>query len=348
MLPRLCVLVSYFYLRGDDTLSAICRALAPYVDFMWDSGAFTDHFQHRKALATRTPYERITVEAYCGWLDEWASRAWGYVQLDVLTNEQASRHNLEHMVRRGYRPMPVVTVREDPGRAGEWITISGKICVAGIGKDPLPFPQQRFWRTWNAIRGQGLIHALGFTRYPAMLQLPLHCGDSSSWLSGGRFGTVVVFDPQRGIRSVGREKMRADASIREDVATVLRRAGTPPEWFVDASRWRGKTGILRLLNAYAFLRMHAAVATTGRRLFLAAGSASDLLLLVGVLAGVQGDGQLNLPRAHAMASYLQELPNHEKPAAALAVIQSQTTWATVTPDTPPAFPVGSPASPSVP
>ena len=339
MLPRLCVLVSFAYLRKDPVLSAVCRALAPSVDLMWDSGAFTDHFQYRKALLTGASYERITVDEYCDWLAEWAALAWGYVQLDVLTDDVRSQQNLEVMVKRGWRPMPVITLTEDPGRAREWVEISGKLCVAAIGKAPLPFAQQRIYRTWNACEGRGLIHALGFTRYPTLLRLPVHCADSSSWLSGGRYGNMDFFDAVDGFSGVSRPDLIADRDERERVIGLLRAMDMPAEYLAQRECWRGSAGVLRILSAHATLQMHAVMARAGRRLFLAGASTHDLTLMLSTVSAYDSQGALSIRRARETALRLGALGKSDKGALydELAQIAAKhTAAATRVQDKPPA------------
>lgn len=192
------MLYSYAYIgRGCGELLEYLFAArkAGKVDLMLDSGAFT-------AFNAKTPYPHVNLDDYCRWLDKYAGNFTKYVMLDVILNEKKSRANYEEMVRRGFKPMYVLTANDkDFAYLKEAVKVTPDVCVAGgIGRFD-GWIAQRYQKTYSVTDGKARIHGLAFVKFPQMLQLPLTSVDSSTWQRASqRFGIFASFRGDKGFR----------------------------------------------------------------------------------------------------------------------------------------------------
>lgn len=340
--PRLTVLVSYFYLKDHPAYLAFMLELAPYVDVLVDSGAFSDMMAGRNKAARGQAHTPITVADYAAWLREYGAAWWQYVALDVIYNPAATRANLAQLVAAGLRPMPVLTYPELPEAMRDAVQVNPHLCVAGGLEASADYMHQRIQRTFAATDGAARIHGLGYVQWPDLFTLPLYSVDASSWLGGARFGSVAVFDPARGLkqstwrRSVADPQTRSAATLR-----ALADMGVTRTMAADVQTWRRNSGLPGLATTRAHLDLHAFAAARQRSYFLVCSLPFMLPMLCGVLDGVDARGRFHYPTARARATALMALAKRERgsdgvsaartcAAACIDVLKRRTTWAAPT------------------
>ena len=281
------LLVSYAYLRKSswidiDQFSEACW-------FMLDSGAFTNHANDLK-LAKRghdNPAS-ITLDEYCDFLKERGDVLYGAVMLDRIGDEETSMRNLHIMVDRGLKPIPVVTVDQEPERVNEYAAINPIICApSGFGRAYTEqFRKQRFSALYAAAESPVYLHGLGYTRYPGLLQTPLHSADSSSFTSGLRFGNVIQFGV-KGLTSVHRtsitnEQAMMSLPLKLDIAAIRRG---------DPYHCNGRNSAVASTGAIAYSKFQRLSWLREKRLFLAASNLQDTILALAAWWCVNVDSQ---------------------------------------------------------
>jgi hypothetical protein len=184
------VLMSYAYFTRRDIgqLLGDVRAAGPTMAF-GDSGAHS----------ARTLGITLTLEDYAAWCHRWNDQLILYSNLDVIGAPEATWRNqraLEDV--HGLRPLPVFHTGE-PWEYLERYIDQGHTYIA-LGKllgnplaDLLPWLDKAF----RVAGGRAVFHGFGMTTWDVLRRFPFHSVDSSTWSTGSRFGTVMLFDPDR-------------------------------------------------------------------------------------------------------------------------------------------------------
>lgn len=266
-------LISFAYLRKK----AFCdlAQLAEISHFFIDSGAFTNHVAGLKAASKGVEAEgQITLDEYCQFLRQFGSNLYGAIALDRIGDERTSHDNLMTMVDRGLRPVPVLTVNDDVERVNEYRLINQRICVpTGYGSTYTEaFRKNRIRSVHGAATGPVFLHGLAYTRYPDMMQVPLHSADSSTFTAGKRFGKMDMFNLQK----VSQIHQKKAIKMQEEFNTYPLNV----DWGRLAKKEKGyATGGSSVLAAVGSID-HANIArivwSTGKRYFMACSIEHDL------------------------------------------------------------------------
>lgn len=330
--PRLAILVSYFYLKQDAAYLRLIAAIAPFVDVLVDSGAFSDMMAGRNRAAQGTAHTIIRVEDYSAWLKEYGALWWNYVALDKIYDPVQTRRNFDVMVAAGLRPMPVLTYPEDPAAMRDLVKVNPYVCIAGGLEADAACMHQRIQRTFAATDGVARIHGLGYVQWPDLFQLPLYSVDASSWLGGSRYGSVAMFDPTAGIVAAPWTEVAAKRATPRAarLARYLSECGITYRMGADKDHWRRNSGIPAMVTAAAHLQFQQFAAHRGRTYFLVTAGPNLLRLLVSALAGMANGEHFNYPAARAHMLRLSTLSvtkqPHELAEAVVAVLRQHTTW----------------------
>ena len=179
---RFPILISYAYaIKDPDSFKMFLDC--PYIEILLDSGAFT----------AKTLGLEIKLSDYCTFLDEYGSRLFRYLALDVVGDPAATDVNLKEMIRAGYKPVPVHVLGDDQKRMDELFELSDYVALAGLlrpgrGHSHVSYVNQKM--LWAAGRP---VHWLGFVREELFGSLmPASC-DSSSWMSALRYGNLAYY-----------------------------------------------------------------------------------------------------------------------------------------------------------
>lgn len=334
MLPRLNLLISYAYLRdrtkqrGITLFEEMVLALSPYVDILIDSGAFTDYGQKKKALAAGKRHDGITVEEYIAACKRYHGRVWQYIMLDVIQNIEASRRNLAAMVGAGLKPMPVFIYPESYDEVPELVKINPHICVAGGVDAKRRFAQQRYQLTYKASGGEARIHGLGFVKHPDIFRLPLASVDSSSWCSGGRFGSISHYVPRTGFTTVNWREVKQDMHPR--LWLHLQRCGIKPSDLSTVANHRQNFGIPAMTYAFAYLQLHQHCYSEGIRFFFAMPTTTWTQQLISIVAHTDTKANsFDYHAARATSIRARELAKRDPEAFtqwAVSVVKEKTAW----------------------
>jgi len=176
------ILVSYAYARKHED-NFIQMSSNPNVDLLIDSGAFT----------AKNAGEQILLDDYCKFLDRHKSRIFRYLALDVVGDPKATDANLNEMIKRGYKPVPVHVLGDDQRRMDQLFEMSDYVACAGLrrpnkGGAPREYVQAKMqWANGRPV------HWLGYVREPMIASFKPYSCDSASWKSAGLYGRMDVY-----------------------------------------------------------------------------------------------------------------------------------------------------------
>jgi len=288
----MCMLFSYAFVRKDEKLQRVIEELSPYVDILIDSGAFTDYSASYKALANNsTNRAPIVLADYMDYCTGVHGKVWQYIMLDVIGNPAASMTNIDIMVDHGLKPMSVLVVGEDEESVLPYLDTNPFICVAGGAYGSASWAANRVASLFKASGGKARIHALGFTRHPTAFQLPVASIDSSSWCSGGRFGTLSMYNKRMGMKTLGRVDL--DGRIPKAFAVMFKRCGITRDVLSNPENHSKTTSIMSSFTILAHLMFQRHVAQENFRYFLAVPNRNWVSTLSAIVSNVVGVDHLD-------------------------------------------------------
>ena len=190
---QLRILLSYWYYKDVDLDKLFAKYFTePYPDVFADSGAFS-------AMSQKA---QVNIDKYAAWIKRYKHLFSIYANLDVIGNPEATLKNqriLEDIY--GLQPLPVVHASKDYKPLEDYLK-DGYAYIALGGLVPYAAqPKVRMRYLIGAFKLAGndaVFHGFGVTSWEVMSQLRWYSVDSSSWGSGFRFGTIPLFDSQRG------------------------------------------------------------------------------------------------------------------------------------------------------
>lgn len=232
---ELGLLVSFHYFQNKDLKAAIDNAPVKPTVFT-DSGGFSAHSQGVD----------VDIDVYCSWLRRNQSHIDYYANLDVIGDWRGTLKNQLIMERRGFRPLPVIHYGSKPSeilryaRNGyDYICLGGLVpysfhltrALTAIRENKQP-PKMGFkiieWldECHEIARSEGVrLHGFGVTNWRAVTRYPWKSVDSSSWVSGAKFGSLILFDPSKGKWVKGGRLQTLKDMMR--MSQLLRKYGLP-------------------------------------------------------------------------------------------------------------------------
>lgn len=158
-----------------------------YTNLFLDSGAFS-------ADKSGNP---IVLEDYIDFIHDHMDTFTIYANLDVIGDWEATWRNQRAMESAGLSPIPVHHL-EDPMKCLDWCLEYDYFALGGIAggatmKDRVKF----FDKCWDVICDkdglpQSKVHGFGMASPQLVKQYPWYSLDSSSWVSYGRYGIVIM------------------------------------------------------------------------------------------------------------------------------------------------------------
>jgi hypothetical protein len=190
---QLRILLSYWYYKDVDLDALFAKYFAPpYPDVFADSGAFS----------AMTQKAEVNIDEYAKWIKRYKHLFTTYANLDVIGNPVETLRNQKTLEdKHGLHPLPVVHAANDYKPLEHYIKHGYKYLALGGLVPYASQPKTRMRYLINAFKLAGndmVFHGFGVTSWEVMSQLKWYSVDSSSWGSGFRFGTVPLFDSQRG------------------------------------------------------------------------------------------------------------------------------------------------------
>ena len=186
--PR--ILTSFFYWRTRDLDDLIAKSFTQVKpDIFVDSGAFT---AFRQSLV-------IDVNEYIEWVKKWKHVVTVYANLDVISSPKRTARNLDIIEAAGLKPLPIFHAGAPYRLFEELIDRYDYVAVGGVAK--IHGKQNKMFkflhRVFKASEGKAVLHAFGVTDIDFLKLFPWYSTDSSSWLSGIRYGRLRIWDPWR-------------------------------------------------------------------------------------------------------------------------------------------------------
>lgn len=265
--PKINLLFSYAYLRKSPEYNQWVIDVSKDSKVIIDCGAFTVHHQTIKSAKDGRKVIPLTVSEYIDACKRYDGSVHGYIALDVIGDPKATRKNLSAMVGAGLTPMPVFVHNEDWGYVKTLTQVNPHICVGGIagdvggGRDE--FAAYRYKRTFEASGETAQIHSLGFLKIPYIFNLPIVSGDSSSFCSGGRFGSIARFSSRTGFTTTSWQDLRIANRAALETMSYLRRFGITASDVKNPKYFKKVHGIPGLITIYAYLEFHKLCVSRG-------------------------------------------------------------------------------------
>jgi hypothetical protein len=229
------VLVSFHYFKNKK-LIPLMESLPVRPTVFTDSGGFSAHSQGAS----------VDIDSYCSWLRRNMKVIDHYANLDVIGDWRGTLKNQLIMERRGFRPLPVLHYGTKPSEIRRYARHGFKyMCLGGL----VPYAFQ-LTQALSSIRNnkpppksglkivkwidechsianeEGVVlHGFGVTNWRAVTRYRWSSVDSSSWISGAKFGTLILFDPGIGQWVKGGRRTKFSDMMR--ISPLLREYGLP-------------------------------------------------------------------------------------------------------------------------
>jgi hypothetical protein len=255
------ILVSHPYITngGLTTLAKHQKIVRLFID----SGAFTNWQQGRET----------SVEEYMDFLEGLPIKPWKYFVLDKVGDAKVTRDNYRRMLDRGLDPIPIFTRGTALSELDELYKTSNLV-GAGVGVGSNNY-RGYLKHVIDHNRGRPL-HWLGVTN-PGMVGTfkPFSC-DSSSWVTGGRYGSIKVYLGCGRLANYTRTNA-IDKPPNPTIWKSIRTYGFNPKDLQQEDNWRGGSSMARILGCQSWVRYALDVRKRfGTELFLACTEAQSL------------------------------------------------------------------------
>lgn len=182
-------LVSYINYRKKGIENKL-----PTDNLFLDSGAFSAWSQGTV----------IDIDDYISYLKLHGEKFDVYANLDVIGDPEGTDRNQDYMMSGGVNPLPVVHYGAPLGYLTKYAEAHDYIALGGLvpyAKEPVllrNWLNKAFKILTPYILSKGLkVHGFGVGSAEILKKYPFYSADSTGWLVGGQFGTVVNWDNQK-------------------------------------------------------------------------------------------------------------------------------------------------------
>ena len=136
---------------------------------------------------------KITLDEYCEFLDKHVLQTPAkYFALDVIENPEATRKNYFEMLRRGYKPIPIITAGSSLEMLNEYYETADLVALGGLA----PLRAAKAWDKFDLIMkhiGERKCHWLAFCIPEFISKYKPYSMDSSSWIYASKAGNFHFF-----------------------------------------------------------------------------------------------------------------------------------------------------------
>ena len=137
----------------------------------------------------------IDINDYAQWIKTWLSLFDCYANLDVIGDSEGTLKNQQILEDMGLKPLPVFHVNEDWKYLEHYLDKYDYVALGGL------VPYQKYikrimpWliKAFRMLPKGKRYHGFGTTGWTVLKSFPWYSVDSSSWCSGYRFGSVLLF-----------------------------------------------------------------------------------------------------------------------------------------------------------
>ena len=202
-------LSSYFYVRQHSNYPAI---IPYYKDFMLDSGAFT-FISAQKSHPDWDGY----LEQYAEYVKAHKIQKFFELDIDLIVGYEKVKEYRARLERATGRPC-IPVWHKSRGRE-EFLRLCEEysaVAVGGIAVKHIRRDEYKYfpWLIREAHKRGCQLHALGFTNLELLKRFHFDSVDSTSWTSGGRYGTTYRFNG-RGMTSVSKQPGKRVGDFRQ-------------------------------------------------------------------------------------------------------------------------------------
>lgn len=331
LFPRLNVLISYAFLRGNAVaFKMMAEAFPDVANLLIDSGAFTNKKEVQQAAKLGKKADIVTLAEYNDACRRWHGRA-EYIQLDVIGDPVGTAENLQRTLDAGLQPIPVFTPGAKWETLGNMVAVcGGRVCFGGIGAYGKAGVSRLAERAHQDTGGKIKTHLLGYGMYPVMMALPIATCDSSSYTAGGKFGTVLSFDPYTGITTTSWNELKAPSDKSRKLLGLLRQYNIPISEMEKTGNYVKVSGIPAMSAVYSYLKLAEHVErVSGVRYYLAAVNMQWTTPIVAVLSSLTPGG-FDYPKAREIKLELDALNRAHEHAkliyTCLDLLRQHTAW----------------------
>jgi hypothetical protein len=183
------VLMSFFIV-GKKNEKAIIKTLTGYRNIFMDSGGFTARVQGKD----------IDVHEYAKFLVKYKDYLFCYANLDQKRTEDTLK-NQEILEGYGLKPIPVFHrdewERRDIKLLNSYMDRSDYIALGGVAGSNVSKDYVTAYLDWcfhHILKHKEKrikVHGFGMTSPTTLLRYPFYSVDSTTWISGGKFGEVL-------------------------------------------------------------------------------------------------------------------------------------------------------------
>lgn len=219
--PKLNLLLSYAY-ESDQIIKALTEKQKE-LRVLIDSGAFTAH----------TLGKNITLDNYCNWLEKLPFAPEGYFNLDVIGSPEESFDNYQEMLRRGFKPIPIITHGDSIEEIKEYEKETDYISLGGIVQ---VVNKEKYINQFTNL-ASSKFHLLGYTKPEGLKYFKPYSCDSSTWTASKRYGDLAIYE--NGQMRIYKQK-NAEGLFKK-ANNLLTRRGFDINDFKKNESWRGKT-----------------------------------------------------------------------------------------------------------
>lgn len=204
---NLNILESYFYLRSKEWMFPLIKE---FKNFLLDSGAFTFMNQVKNHKVNWDEY----IEEYAAFINKLDIDLFFELDIDVLVGikeVERFREKLEKLT--GKKSIPVWHVSRGHDYWLKMIKEYDYVAIGGIvTKEIRPKQYPIFTQLIKEAHIKNCkVHGLGFTNLKGLEKYRFDSVDSTSWLSGNRFGAVYKFNGRTMIKIDKKEGQRVKA-----------------------------------------------------------------------------------------------------------------------------------------
>jgi hypothetical protein len=181
-------LESFVYVKGEE------KNIPKYKSFLLDSGAFT-FMNKNNGVVNWDEY----IERYASFINTYNVNNFFELDIDVIVGikeVERLRSKLEKLTNK--QSIPVWHKSRGMDYWKRIIAEYGYVAIGGIVTREIKQSQYDIFYTLLdlARRNNCNVHGLGFTNLEGLKKYKFYSVDSTSWLSGNRFGSVYWFDGQ--------------------------------------------------------------------------------------------------------------------------------------------------------
>ena len=178
------MLVSYHYFKQH---ADAIKMWNEKIDMFIDSGAYS-------AMTQNKP---IDIDEYCEYLKFIDAKV--YAGLDVIGDPIKTKENIEYMEKvHKLNPIPTFHMKEDIKYLETMVEKYDYIALGGmVYADGIENWLSKVWNYIYKVKPELKVHAFGITTVKHLVKYPWYSVDSTTHVSGRRFGRMILFDDHK-------------------------------------------------------------------------------------------------------------------------------------------------------